>query len=305
MTRKGRETLYKSLVLPILEYGWLIFDNCTLYLKQRLESIHRRGAVICTCAFRNTSTERLLGELGWNTLDQRRKLARLSLFYKMNHKPCAENNLCADCRNNVGVPNYLKELVPNTVGNRTGRNLRNASDLTTIKTKKVKTYYSFVPKTVRDWNNLDKSKYAPSLSSFKASYKNGMLRSPNPLHTYELGSANIHHTRLRLGLSHLRSHLFTYNLVPSPVCGCGLEAETTEHYILRCPTFGIARIEMYHTMIEILDNNLLTALRRDSDIVDLFLHGHKDLSHDKNILIMKMAQTYINASERLSSTSLQ
>ena len=80
ITGKGRETLYNALVLPLLEYGGIIFDNCTLYLKQRLESIHRRGAVICTCAFRNTSYERLLGELGWNTLDERRKLARLSLF---------------------------------------------------------------------------------------------------------------------------------------------------------------------------------------------------------------------------------
>ena len=75
-----------------------------------------------------------------------------------------------------------------------------------IRTKKVKVYNSFVPKTIRDWNNLDKYRYAPSLSSFKASYKNGLLRSPNNLHMYELGDANIHHTRLRLGLSHLKSH---------------------------------------------------------------------------------------------------
>ncbi len=108
-----------------------------------------------------------------------------------------------------------------------------------------------------------------------------MLRSPNPLHSYELGDANIHHTRLRLGLSHLKPHLFTYNLVPSPMCGCGLEAETTAHYILRCPTFGVARIAMYHTMVDILDHRLLTTLDKDSDIVNLFLHGHEELSYDR------------------------
>ncbi len=205
----------------------------------------------------------------------------------------------------MGVPDYLKKLVPETVENRTGRNLRNASNLSPVKTRKVKVYNSFVPKTVRDWNNLDRSKYTPSLSSFKASYKNGMLRSPNPLHQLELGDANIHHTRLRLGLSHLKSHLFTYNLVPSPLCGCGLEPETTEHYILRCPVFGVARIEMYHKMVDILDHSLLTALRTDSDIVNLFLFGHNELSTEKNKLIFEMAQTYINASERFSSISLQ
>ena len=125
------------------------------------------------------------------------------------------------------------------------------------------------------------------------------------IHSFEMGDANIHHTRLNLGLSHLKAHLFTYNLIPSPICGCGIEAETTEHYIIRCPTFGVARIEMYHTMIGILGNNLLATLRKDSDIVNLFLYGHNDLSYDKNRLIFKMAQTYINASERFSSTSLQ
>ena len=305
ITRKSRITLYNALVLPILEYGGVIFDNCTLYLKQRLESLHRRAAIVCTCAFRITSYERLLGELGWNTLDQRRKLARLSLFYKMCHKTCDENDMCTDCRNKVGVPDYLKRLVPEKVEDRTEYNLRNAKDLTTVRTKKVKVYNSFIPKTVRDWNNLDQYRYAPSLSSFKASYKKGMLRSPNYLHLFEMGDANIHHTRLRLGLSHLRSHLFTYNLIDNPMCGCGLEAETTDHYILRCPSFGMARIEMYHAMVDILDNHLLTTLTRDSDIVDLFLFGHPNLSFDKNKLISKMAQTYIINSERFSCGSLQ
>ncbi len=305
ITRKARVTLYNALVLPVLEYGGVIFDNCTLYLKQRMESIQRRAAIICTCAFRNTSYDRLLGELGWNTLDQRRKHARLSLFYKMNHKNCEGDDPCTDCRNGVGVPDYLKQLVPKKVEERTDYNLRNSKDLTTVKTKKVKVYNSFIPKTVREWNNLDLFRYAPSLSSFKASYKKGMLRSPNPLHFLEFGDANIYHTRLRLGLSHLKSHLFTHNLIDSPTCGCGLEPETLDHYVLRCPVFGLARIEMYHTMVDILDDHLLISLKKDSDIVNLFLHGHAELSYDKNILIYKMAMTFINKSERFSSDSLQ
>ncbi len=219
----------------------------------------------------------------------------------MNHKVCEENNQCADCRNGVGVPDYLKNLVPVKVGDRTNYYLRNVNDLSTVKTRKVKVYNSFVPKTVREWNNLEAYRYAPSLSSFKAGYKKGMLRSPNPLHMFELGNANIYLTRMRLGLSHLKSHLFTYNLIDSPLCGCGLEPETVDHYILRCPVFGLARIEMYHRMIDILDDHLMTTLKKDSDIVSLFLHGHPELSHDKNLRIYSMAQTYINKSERFSS----
>ncbi len=305
ITRKARITLYNSLVLPVLEYGHVIFDNCTLYLKQRLESLHRQAAIVCTCAFRITSYNKLLDELGWNTLEQRRKLARLSLFYKMQHKPCTGDIICADCRNGVEVPPYLMNLVPDTVGVRVRYRLRNADEIRTIRTKKVKVYNSFLPKTIREWNSLELSKEVSSLSSFKSTYKKDFLRSPSPHHLYEVGDGNIHHTRLRLGLSHLKSHLFTYNLVQSPLCGCGLEAETTEHYILRCPTFGMARITMYHTLLEIVDHDILVTLRTDSDIVNLFLFGHRDLSQDKNELIFDMAQTYINQTERFSLGTLR
>ncbi len=186
----------------------------------------------------------------WNSLDQRRKFARLKLFYKMAH------------RHIKTVPDYLKRLVPDQVGAGLGYELRNVHDLRTIKTKKVKVYNSYIPKSVREWNNLDLSKYAPTLSSFEASYKKGMLRSPNKLNQIELGNANIYHTRLRLGLSHQKSHLFTYNLISSPLCGWGLENETTDHYILRCPAFGAARIEMYKTMVETLDDHLYVLKKR-------------------------------------------
>ena len=62
---------------------------------------------------------------------------------------------------------------------------------------------------------------------------------------------------------------------------------------------------MYHKMVDILDFDMLSSLKRDSDIVNLFLFGHKDLSYDKNRLIFEMAQTYINSSDRFSSKSLQ
>ena len=73
------------------------------------------------------------------------------------------------------------------------------------------------------------------------------------------------------------------------------------------PILGQSRGEgvtkWYHKMVDSLDHSLLTALRTDSDIVNLFLFGHKELSTEKNTLIFEMAQTYINASERFSSIS--
>ena len=106
----------------------------------------------------------------------------------MTHK-CKEGVPCTDCNNGMEVPRYQKNLIPKGVDERTDYNLRNSKELTTVRTKKVKVYNSFIPKTVREWNNLDRSTYTPSLSSFKASYKESMLRSLNPLHIIELGDA--------------------------------------------------------------------------------------------------------------------
>ncbi len=224
ITRKARETLYKSLVLPLLEYGGVLFDNCTMYLKQRLESFHRQAAIVCTCAFRNTSYNKLLDELGWQTLDERRKLSRFNIFYKMNHskRTCNAANPCTDCKNGIGVPPYLTALCPATVGN-VGYRLRNAGDLRTVLSKKVKLYNSFVPKTTREWNSLPNDiQNAVSNTCFKSNYKKHYFRQANPFYLYEKENANIHHTRLRLGLSHLRSHLFTYNRTLQIFKYCGL-----------------------------------------------------------------------------------
>ena len=54
----------------------------------------------------------------------------------------------------IGVPPYLTALCPATVGRNAGHVLRNAGDLRTVLSKKVKLYNSFVPKTSREWNNL-------------------------------------------------------------------------------------------------------------------------------------------------------
>ncbi len=76
ITRKAKICLYQSLILPVLEYGSVLYDNCTTILVNRLEQIQRRAAVICTGAFRITSYSRLLDELGWNSLVDRRAICQ-------------------------------------------------------------------------------------------------------------------------------------------------------------------------------------------------------------------------------------
>ena len=107
----------------------------------------------------------------------------MNIFYKMNHthRTCDPTNLCTDCKNGIGIPPYLSNLCPATVGDRAGYVLRNAGDLRTIQSKKAKLYNSFVPKSVREWNVLpSKIQNAVSNNSFKFMYKKHFFRQANP-----------------------------------------------------------------------------------------------------------------------------
>ncbi len=261
-----------------------IYDNCSLYLKQRLESIQRQAAIVCTCCFKNTGYQKLLNELGWSSLEDRRKYFRLNNCYKMvNNK----------------VPEYLCDLIPQRVGARANRNLRNANHLSLVKTRHVKTYNSFVPKTIRDWNQLEpRIKNAGSVEGFKTIYKRNYLKKPNPLHSLDHRGGNIFITRLRLGLSHLSEHLYTHNLTDDPICKfCGMEPESTAHYLLRCPKYGAIRARFLSGLLEVLDNEFLRTLN-DNDIVDLFLYGCNDFPYESNLHLFKMAQDFIIDSGR-------
>ena len=291
------QNLYKAstLVLPVIEYGSILYDNCTFLLKQRLESLQRKAAVICTGAFINTSYEKLLDELGWNKLEERRTFARRTLFYKMSHKL---------------VPDYLCDLKPETVGDRVGCYvLRNSGDLTIDKHKKTQMYTSFIPKTVRDWNdnicNWRANDFAPSLDSFKSRYKKLLFRTSNKLFNIELENGNISHTRLRLGLSHLRSHLFYYGLIDNPQCQfCGIEPETTAHYILRCPSFHASRLNYLMGSVANLDGGFLNSLN-DEKKVQLFLFGSDDLEENINVLLFEMTLTFIVSSKHFDMRMVQ
>ena len=51
-------------------------------------------------------------------------------------------------------PDYLNELVPETVRNRARYSLRNADNISTIRTNSVLYYESSLPSAIRAWNDL-------------------------------------------------------------------------------------------------------------------------------------------------------
>ena len=72
LTTKQKIDVYKTMIRPVLEYGSVLYDNCSTNDSLKLESCQRTAALICTGAMKRTETILLLEHLGWDSLHDRR-----------------------------------------------------------------------------------------------------------------------------------------------------------------------------------------------------------------------------------------
>ena len=116
----------------------------------------------------------------------------------------------------------------------------------------------FFPSTIIEWNKLDHSiRNSSSLNIFRKNILKFIRPSANSLFNCHNPKGIKFITRLRLGLSHLREHKFKHSFQDSlnPFCNCGLDIESTAHFLLHCPTYIIERRALRSTLVNI-DNNL-------------------------------------------------
>ena len=137
--RKSLKTVYLTFIGPILEYADIVWENCTQYEKNELDKIQKEAARIVTGTTKLVSIRELYKEINWDTLDERRRKHKLSLFYKM------VNGL---------YPPYLSFLLPIHVNKVSSYNLCNPNDIRTIPARTNLYYNSFLPSAIREWNDL-------------------------------------------------------------------------------------------------------------------------------------------------------
>ena len=82
LPRNGLNKLYQSMILTLIDYCDVIYDSCTMYESEQLDKLQRKASLLCTGAFRITSNEKLLKELGWPKLTNRKTSQGLSYFIK-------------------------------------------------------------------------------------------------------------------------------------------------------------------------------------------------------------------------------
>ena len=148
-----KEISYKALIRPILEYSAAVWDPHRLKEKQQIERIQRRAARWVKCDYsRDTSVSGLLEQLQWPTLEKRRKISRLTIFYKM----LSSKNEIA-----IPIPQYVE--VPGYATRRASQ-----SNFTTIRPNTDSYKFSFLPRTIREWADVPPdTKTADSVDGFK------------------------------------------------------------------------------------------------------------------------------------------
>ena len=125
-----------------------------MYESEQLDKLQRKASLLCTGTFRITSNEKLLKELGWSKLTNRRTSHRLVLFYKIL------NDL---------TPQYLKQLCNLIPHNTNNYHLRRNNSFLVRLIQRESFSKSYFPKTIRDCNKLPNNvKQSKSLNIFKA-----------------------------------------------------------------------------------------------------------------------------------------
>ena len=153
--------------------------------------------------------------------------------------------------------------------------------------------------TIIEWNNLDLTLW--NSKSF-VDFKNSILKfiRPSPSNVF---NCNNHKgirliTRLRVGMSHLREHKFKHNFQDclNPICSCGLDIESTSHFLLHCPTFNDERYTLLSTLNNI--HRKLLELTKSS-LPQTLLLGNTLFDQGKNTRILNATIEYILFEESL------
>ena len=192
--------IYKMYVRPHLDYCDIIYhipskststeSTVNLHsLMRSVESTQYQAGLAVSGAWKGSSTQKIYNELGWESLDNRRKFRRLCLFYKIY------NDL---------TPSYLKAPIP---ANKTISTIRVVKPLHDISCRTSKFMNSFYPNSVRLWNDVGNViRDSSNLNKFKSKLIN-VIR-PNQKSFFGIldhcGTKSLF--QIKIGLSPLKSH---------------------------------------------------------------------------------------------------
>ncbi|XP_072016924.1 uncharacterized protein [Amphiura filiformis] len=148
-SRQIKNLAYKSLIRPGMEYCGSVWDPRTQELIQKLEAVQNRAARFVMADYeRYSSVTSMKEELEWELLEDRRKTTRISVFQQalMGHLA-------------IPMHNILRPV------QRASRHSR----FTQLPASKNCLKFSFMNRTIKDWNNtIPNHRYIEDKDKFKS-----------------------------------------------------------------------------------------------------------------------------------------
>ncbi len=271
LDRPTLEKMYISFIRPILEYGNIIWANCQEHEKKEIEDVQLDAARVVTGAVRGTSHEVIYKDCGWETLEKRRERQQMCMLYKIV---------------NGQVPETLSQILPMQIQDRLNYNLRQGHNLVGLRTRTNAFKNSFIPATIKLWNNLDVSvrnsitlsDFKKKISGIKFKIKERYITGPK--------KGQIMLNRIRMGHSGLHQHLKNNHIQDEEACECGYGCENPHHYLFDCT---------HHTGVRQIMLDKLPGIQRN---VAIFINGDDNQSEKINKSILGAVTTFIVQSNR-------
>ena len=204
----------------------------------------------------------------------------MTIFYKIN------NGL---------APTYLSEHIPQRNG--ITFNLRNRVDSTPfIRTDRYDN--SFYPYTIKAWKKLEnEAKLKPSVQSFKKHLNDFILPPGHSLYGVRDKYGIKLLTKIRVTFSDLRDHRFNHNFsCENPLCSCGMEDESSEHFFLHCPLHLAQRSTLLSKMSAIISSDV--TVFPEEHLHHILIYGSNVYNSVSNRFILTKTITFIRNSGR-------
>ena len=257
-----------------MEYGNVVWGGTFDTDLIKLEKIHVDGMRLVTGATARSNIANLYTETCWKSLNERWETASLIMMFKMKNKMC---------------PEYLTNLLPPENNETIGYNLRNNQNIVIPAARLESLKRSFIHQAINLWNKLPlELRQVPNLEEFRFLLKE-KHKDCNILYYYGKRWPSLHHSRIRIGCSKLKSDLcFNLHVIEDPLCYCG-EIEDAHHYFLHCPNYLDIRINLF---------SFISAYAPVS--LDIILYGKNELSLELNKLIFDAVFEFIEKSHRFT-----
>ena len=164
-------------------------------------------------------------------------------------------------------PRYLFNVIPTKIR---VHNTRYCDNIPLLKIKHNYFRNSFFPSSIVEWNKLSREvRNSENIRIFKKRILEFIRPSPNSIFDIYNPYGIKLLTRLRLGLSHFNEHTFKHGFSDTinPICICGGDIESINHFFLHCPEYSEARQTLFDN-IQSIDKMLLS--QNESSLTHFF-----------------------------------